>query len=157
MDTNIIEKKPGEYLIFKLMDEYFAFPAEKTLEIVQTKRITFLPKMAPFFCGVLNLRGELIPSVDLRVMLGMESMEDTKDTVFILLNVTHEIENYSAAVRVDRVKTNKKIFENQFLPPPKAGSLISEKYLKGCFVFKDLVILILSPDTLLSTEELKLG
>lgn len=156
MKETFTDKKFLEFLIFKLMDEYFAFPAEKTLEIVQTKRITILPKMASFFCGVLNLRGELIPSVDLRLMLGMEHVEDTKDTVYVLLGVENEIENYSAAVRVDRVIAVERVFEDELVASPEAGSLVPKRFLDGCFLFDGSMILVLSPDSLLSITELKL-
>lgn len=152
-----IQKKKGEYLIFQLMDELFAFPTDKTIEIVRTERITFLPKMESFFCGVMNLRGELVPSVDLRLLLGMEWIQSTKETVFVLLEILSEEESYKTAVRVDKVIAVEKIPENLITEAPESGSLVNEKYLTESFIYKDSIVFILSADILFSPQEIGLS
>ncbi|MDY0360132.1 MAG: chemotaxis protein CheW [Desulforegulaceae bacterium] len=146
-----------EYLIFQLMDEKFAVLSEKTLEIVQSKRITKLPKMPDFFLGIMNLRGNLFPAVDLRLIFNMPYQEDTKETVFIVVSVNKDEPSYEAAFRVDKVCEVETISNLKIMPYPESGSLIPEKYLFGSFHYKDQVVLILSPDVLFSRQELGLA
>jgi len=150
------ETQSKEYLIFKLMDEKFAVLSEKVLEIVQSKRVTAFPKMADFFLGIINLRGNLFPAVDLRLIFKMPYLDDTKDTVFVVVSITGEEPVYETAFRVDKVCEVENIFNSDIMPYPESGSLIPEKYLLGSFNYKDQVVFILSPEGLFSREELGL-
>lgn len=143
-----------EYLIFQLMDEKFAVLSEKILEIVQSKRITKLPKMPDFFLGIMNLRGNLFPAVDLRSFFQMPYEGDTKETVFIVVSVNTEEPSYEVGFRVDKVCEVETI--SNIMPYPESGSLIPEKYLLGSFHYKEQVVLILSTDVLFSRKELGL-
>lgn len=145
-----------EYLIFELMDEKFAVLSSKAHEIVQTKRITKLPRMPGFFLGIMNLRGNLYPAADLRLMFKMPYQNDTKDTVFIVVSVNDEGAEYETALRVDMVCEVESIPESQIMAHPEAGSFVPEKYLAGSFLYKDQVVLILSADDLCSRNELHL-
>lgn len=146
----------GEYLVFSLMDELFAFPTLQTIELVKNGKITFLPKMENFFCGVMNLRGDLLPTIDLRLMLNMAYLEDTKDTMFIIAKYIDQSTSYNCALRVDFVDAVVKIDEDREMNPPESGSLIPKKYLKGYFVYRSQAVLILNIAHLISREELKL-
>jgi purine-binding chemotaxis protein CheW len=149
-------EKSKEYLIFQLLDEKFAVLSEKALEIVQTTRITKLPKMPSFFLGVMNLRGNLYPAVDLRLILKIPYLETTKDTVFIIVSVNDKDFEYNTALRADRVCDVETVKDLDLMPHPQSGSLVPEKFLSGSFLYNDEVVLILSTDVLCSRKELNL-
>lgn len=145
-----------EYLIFQLMDEKFAVPSGQILEIVQSRRITRLPKMPDFFLGIMNLRGNLFPAVDLRLIFKMPYLNDTKETVFIVVIINGEEPSYEVGFRVDKVCEVETILSEEIMPYPESGALIPEKYLVGSFRYKEQVVLILSTEALFSREELEL-
>ncbi|MGM0417666.1 MAG: chemotaxis protein CheW [Thermodesulfobacteriota bacterium] len=151
-----MENQLCEYLIFQLGDIYFAFSAEQSSEIIAAKKITPLPQMPEFFCGVMNLRGDLHPAADLRLKLDMDYLEDTKDTVFILVNVQTGTDVYEAAVRVDKVIDVDTIQENDFTDADPENLSALTEFLLGSFLYNDKAVYILNPDTLLSPQELGL-
>jgi|GEM_PF-5562828 purine-binding chemotaxis protein CheW len=151
-----MENEFWEYLVFQLGNIYFAFSAEQSSEIITAKRITPLPQMPGFFCGVMNLRGDLHPAADLRLKLNMDYLEDTKDTVFILVNVNTGKDVYEAAVRVDKVIDVAEIEKKDFIDAEVEKLPAASEFLLGSFLYKDKTIYILNPDNLLSPQELGL-
>jgi len=153
MEPSLFNEEAGKFLIFKLMGEYFAFRAEAVNEIVHSPVITPLPKSKVFVSGVINLRGELIPAVDLRSKIGMPFLKDTKDTVYIKIDIIDEENFYSVGVKVDKVVDVEDFDNISEIVVPESGLLIPQRYLSGAFSYNGDVVFVLNENILFSLEE----
>src|SRR6056297_2568242 len=93
VSTEIGEKLKGKYLTFMLEREEYGLEILKVHQIIQMQDVTRVPKTPDYVRGVLNLRGRVIPVIDLRIKFGMDSQEDTDKTCIIVVQI--EMDNHS--------------------------------------------------------------
>lgn len=140
----------GKYLSFFLGDEEYGLKILKVREIIGLMEITSVPQTPEFIKGVINLRGKVIPVIDLRLKFGMESAEYTEETCIIVVDISHAM----MGILVDTVSEVLDITEEQIEPSPSFGSKINTDFILGMGKIKDQVKILLEIDKVLSVEEL---
>ncbi len=150
-----VEKKEGgkdavgKYLTFVLFKEEYGLEILKVREIIGVMAITPVPQTPDFIKGVINLRGKVIPVVDLRLKFGMPETDYTKETCIIVVDV----EGLLMGIVVDTVSEVLDIAEANIEPPPTFGSKVRTDFILGMGKFKEKVKILLDIDKILSAEE----
>lgn len=151
------ERKTGavrECLLFRLGPELFSFPVSSVREIVDVRSITHVPESAPFMVGVINLRGRVVPVVDLRIKFGLPPGERTQDTRVLVAEAQFPGETAILGVLVDAVTAVEEIREEDMAPAPELGSGVREDFIEGVCGHKDGFVVFLRLDKVLAYEEL---
>ena len=99
-----MDQEIDSFISFKLGEEYFAISVSQVLNILQLVQITKVPTAPDYMKGVINLRGTVLPIIDIRMKFGMDPIQYQRDTVILVLNVIIENEKVDAGILVDSVK-----------------------------------------------------
>lgn len=142
--------KPGQYLTFQLMSEQYGVPIEAIREINRVGEITPVPRTPDFVKGVMNLRGKIIPVINLRVRFGMASLEYTRDTCIIVIDTDFG----QVGMIVDAVKEVADLNDNQIEPPPVLGNEKTLSFVRGMGKLDDKVIILVDVVSALSQEQM---
>lgn len=142
------------YLTFKLEDEVFALAVGQVREILDLSPITKIPRAAEFMRGVINVRGSVVPVVDLRRKLGIREVEATKDTRIVVMELNLEGENTILGAMADSVHEVLELAPEQIEDPPKIGSRWRAEFIKGIGKREEEFIIILDIDRIFSADEL---
>jgi len=144
----------GKYMTFKLADEEYGLEILKVRELIGLMDITRVPRTAKFIRGVINLRGKVIPVVDLRLKFGMEKTEPTDQTVIIVVQYTSANENLTMGVLVDEVVEVLDIQGEHIEPPSNFGTRSTDtEFLLGVGKAHKRVIFLLDIGKVLTSEE----
>ena len=150
-----MDHETGSYISFVLGDEYFAINVGQVLNILQLVQITKVPTAPDYMKGVINLRGTVLPIIDIRMKFGMAPIEYKRDTVILVLNVAIDGEVVNAGILVDAVKEVFEISAEEILPPPGIGSKYKSKFIDGIYKMNDdKFVMLLDIDKVFSTDEL---
>lgn len=144
----------SKYLTFLLDEEVYGLPIKKAREIIGMMAITHIPKTQGYIKGVINLRGKIIPIVDLRLRFGMAEKEYSERTCVIVLEVNSHESRRLVGIAVDTVSEVVNIQQKEIEPPPEYDAQIEGNFLTGLGKIKDRVILILDIEKILNREEL---
>jgi len=147
-------KDVRQYLTFKLGEEVFAMDVSHVREILEFNSVTKVPKTPDFMRGVINLRGSVVPVLDMRLKFGMSMTEKTVNTCIVVLEVSLEGEKIVIGALVDSVQEGFELDPEQIEPPPRIGIQIKTDFIKGMGKRNDHFIIILDIDKLFTTEEL---
>ena len=139
----------GRYLTFMLRDEFYGVPISKVREINQITEITPVPKTPTFVEGVVNLRGKILPVVNLRQKLGFEKVAYNRETCIIVI----EAQMGHVGVVVDAVREVVDLKEDQIEVPPHMGDQTEMRFLSALGKQEDRVIILLDVDLAFSGEE----
>lgn len=139
----------NKFLTFALGGEEFGLEILKVREIIALMEITRVPRMPGFIRGVINLRGKVIPVVDLRVKFGMPKVEDTVETCVIVVFLGEML----MGVLVDRVSEVLDIPEEDIEDTPEFGVSIDTGFIMGMGKPRDKVIMLLDIEMVLSEKE----
>ena len=142
--------KEGKYLTFVLCEEEYGLEILKVREIIGLLDVTPVPQTPAFVKGVINLRGKVIPVVDLRLKFGMPEAEYTKETCIIVVDVAALL----MGIIVDTVSEVIEIKEEEIEPAPSFGEKVDVKFILGMGKIKGKVKILLDIDRVLSSEEL---
>ncbi len=140
----------GKYLTFVLNHEEYGLEILRVREIIGLMDITPVPQVPHFIKGIINLRGKVIPVVDLRLKFGMPEAEYTKETCTIVV----DIENRLMGIVVDTVSEVLDIAAKDIEPTPSLGSTIKTDFILGMGKFKGKVKILLDIDKVLTLDEL---
>lgn len=121
--------EPDKYLIFTLGEEDFAFEISEVREVLEYRPITRVPHMPDFVLGGINLRGNVLPVIDLRLKLGMGPAERTVDTCIVITDVYLEGELTPVGALVDAIKEVVSIDPDQISQKPDMGTGIKSEYV----------------------------
>jgi purine-binding chemotaxis protein CheW len=146
----------GKYMGFKLGAENFGLEILKVQEIIGLMNITAVPRTPEFVRGVINLRGKVIPVIDLRRKFGMAVKEDTELTCIMVVQVTVNEMLVTMGVIVDQVSEVMDIKAEQVEPSPSFGNGEAERFLLGIGKFQNNVVLLLDADRILADGEMAL-
>lgn len=144
-----IADKSGKYLTFKLANEEYGVEILKVREINGIMHITAVPQMPAYMKGVINLRGKVIPVVDLRLKFGLEEIEYTEQTCIIVVDVGKEI-----GIIVDTVSEVLNVSGENIEPPPAMGGSVDTSFILGMGKVNDTVKILLDVDRVLTTDEI---
>ena len=142
------------YLTFKLADEVFSIDVSQVREVLDLTSITKVPKAPEFMRGVINVRGNVVPVVDMRVKFGMSRVEGTVNTRIIVMDLTLDEENVVLGAIADSVHEVLELDPGQIEPPPKIGNRWRTEFIKGIGKRDDEFIMMLDVDRVFSSEEL---
>jgi len=145
-----------QYLTFKLSDEVFALDITKVREVLDFTAITKVPRTPDFMRGVINLRGSVVPVVDLRLKFGMSRTEKTVNTCIIIVEVNVDSETTILGALADSVQEVMDLGPDHIEPAPKIGMLLNTEFIKGMGKRDSNFIIILDFDKVFSAEDLAL-
>ena len=143
-----------QYLTFKLEDEIFALDISKVREVLDFTTVTKVPRTPEFMRGVINLRGNVVPVVDMRLKFGMSKTEKTVNTCIIIVEVSVEGEATVLGALADSVQEVIDLEPEQIEPAPKIGTRLRTEFIKGMGKRDDHFIIILDIDKVFSADEL---
>ncbi|MDR1037776.1 MAG: chemotaxis protein CheW [Deltaproteobacteria bacterium] len=144
----------GKYLTFQLAGEGYGIGILKVREIIGMLPVTPVPQTPLFLKGVINLRGQVIPVVDLRLKFGLPEEEYTERTSIIVVEVKGMTANIPIGIVVDTVSEVINIQAHEIEPAPAFGSTIDMNFILGMAKTGDGVKILLNIDLVLSAEEL---
>lgn len=144
-----IGDEESKYLTFKLADEEYGVEILKVREINGLMDITAVPRMPVYMKGVINLRGKVIPVVDLRLKFSLEEIEYTEETCIIVVDVGKEI-----GIIVDTVSEVLDIAGDNIEPPPSMGASVDSSFILGMGKVGNAVKILLDIDKVLTTGEI---
>jgi purine-binding chemotaxis protein CheW len=147
------EQRAGKYLTFQLGNEEFAIQVLCVREIMGVQEITAVPQTPGYVKGVINLRGKVIPVVDLRLKFGLPEMEYTQRTCIIVVQIQGEADKLLIGVIVDAVSEVLTLQGSEIEDTPDFGSGVATPYLLGMAKIKGKVKILLDIDRLLSAQE----
>ena len=143
-----------QYLTFKLGDEVFALDISKVREVLDFTTVTMVPRMPEFMRGVINLRGSVVPVVDLRLKFGMTKTENGVNTCVIITEVTVDGDTTVLGALADSVQEVLDLEPANIAPAPKIGTKLRTDFIKGMGKRDDRFIIILDVDRVFSVDEL---
>lgn len=144
----------AQYLTFRLTEELYALDVSKVREVLEVIPITTVPKTPAHMKGVINVRGSVVPVIDMRLRLGMAAAANTVDTCIIVTEVCLEGVSLVMGVLADAVSEVIDLESSQIEPPPRFGTQIKEELIKGIGKKNDTFIIILDIDRILAYDEL---
>ena len=143
-----------QYLTFKRADEIFAFDVAKVREILELTSITKVPQTPDFMRGVINLRGSVVPVIDLRLNFGMACTEQTVNTCIIVVEVNLGGETVVLGVLADSVQEVVEMEPGLIEPPPQLGTKLNTEFIKGMGKVENNFVMILDIDKVFSSNDL---
>ena len=145
-----------QYLTYKLGDEIFALDIGKVREVLDFTSATKVPRTPDFMRGVINLRGSVVPVVDLRLKFGMSATEKTVNTCVIITEVTVDNDTTVLGALADSVQEVIDLAPADISPAPKIGTRLRTEFIRGMGKRDDRFIIILDIDKVFSSDELAL-
>lgn len=149
-----IESLAGKFLTFELADEAYGLEILKVQEIIGIMKVTRVPKLPDYIKGVINLRGKVIPVVDLRLKFNMDSQEETEKTCIIVVQIQRGEAKVITGLMVDEVSEVMDISTEQIEEAPSFGASVSTDFLLGIGKVNDKVIMLMDVDEVLSADEI---
>jgi len=155
LQTIVGTKLAGKYLTFRLADEEYGLEILKVQEIIQMQTITRVPRTPAYVRGVINLRGKVIPVVDLRLKFGLNSIEDTDRTCIIVVQIRQADVVVIMGIIIDEVREVLDISGDNIEDAPDFGAQIDTEFIMGMGKIGQSVKILLDIDKVLSAAELK--
>ena len=146
-------EKEGKYLTFALGAEEYGLEILKVREIMGYMEITTVPQTPAYVKGVINLRGQVIPVVDLRAKFGMETIEVTVETCIVVVEISQDNCNFSTGVVVDHVEEVLDIAGEDIEEAPQFGSDVNTDFILGMGKIGDSVKILLDIDMVLASTD----
>jgi len=142
----------GRYLTFTLEDNIYGLPIRFVTEIIGVQIATKVPETPDYVKGIINLRGRIIPLIDVRLKFGKEEIPYDERTCIVVIDVN----NVAVGLIVDKVDDVLTLEEGQIALPPTGGSVgFENRYIEGIGKMNDTVLLLLDAEKLLRTEEME--
>jgi purine-binding chemotaxis protein CheW len=149
-----MEAKEGKYLTFTLAEEEYGIGILKIKEIIGMMPITTVPQTPNFVKGVINLRGKVIPVIDLRIRFGMESVDYTERTCIIVVEIDEISGTVQIGIVVDAVSEVLNITGKDIEDTPTFGSKLDTTYILGMAKMEGGVKILLDIDRVVNSNEI---
>ena len=143
-----------QYLTFKLADEIFALDVAKVREILEFTTITKVPQTPEFMRGVINLRGSVVPVIDMRLKFGMSATNQTINTCIIVVEAILDEDTTILGALADSVQEVVELEPEQIEPAPTIGTRLNTEFIKGMGKHNEQFVMIMDIDRLFSTQEM---
>ena len=153
-ETTGLVELAGKYLTFALGGEVYGLEILKVQEIIGIMDVTRVPKTPEYVRGVINLRGQVIPVVDLRLKFGIEGIDDTEKTCIIVVQVARIDGTVTMGTLVDEVSEVMDIEGEQIEAAPSFGASVDTEFILGMGKIGDKVVMLLDVDKVLSQGEI---
>ena len=145
----------SQYLTFTLDKEQFAVEITKVREVLEFSTVTKVPRTPDFMRGVINLRGSVVPVIDLRLKLGLSRTEATIDTCVIIIEVETAEERLVLGALADSVQEVIELDPKFIQPPPRMGTRVNIGFIRGIAKRDEQFIMLLDINRVLTDEELR--
>jgi purine-binding chemotaxis protein CheW len=140
-----------QFVSFLLSDEEYAVDIMRVQEIIRISNITRVPQMPEFVEGVINLRGKVIPIIDLKCKFGLERRDQDRKSRIVVV----DLDDKTTGLIVDSVSQVLNIEEDHIDPPPAMGTSVNTKYIMGMGKVDDRLLILLDIDKVLDTDEVE--
>src|SRR5512135_1809502 len=144
------ETMTTQYLTFRLADEVYALDIDKVREVLDFTTVTKVPRTPDFMRGVINLRGSVVPVVDLRLKFGLTMTEKTVNTCVIITEVTVDNDTTILGALADSVQEVIELDAASISAPPRIGTKLRTEFIKGMGKRDDRFIIMLDIDRVFS-------
>jgi len=152
--VKLMADKEGKYLTFSLADEEYGIGILKIREIIGMMPITSVPQTPEFVKGVINLRGKVIPILDLRLRFNMEAIDYTDRTCIIVVEIESQAGTVQIGAVVDSVSEVLNVGSNDIEETPSFGTKLNTEYILGMAKMEGGVKILLDIDKVLNDEEI---
>jgi purine-binding chemotaxis protein CheW len=152
--VKVMAEREGKYLTFNLAEEAYGIGILKIKEIIGMLPVTSVPQTPDFVKGVINLRGKVIPVVDLRLRFGMEEIEYTERTCIIVVEIDGQAGTIMMGIVVDSVSEVLNIKGEDIEEPPAFGARLDTNYILGMAKMEGGVKILLDIDRVLNAQEI---
>jgi purine-binding chemotaxis protein CheW len=150
--SSITETK--QYLTFQLGEEVFGLDVSHVREILEFTSVTKVPRTPEYMRGVINLRGSVVPVVDMRLKFGLSLTEKTVNTCVVVMEVFFEDEKVIMGALVDSVQEVFELEPEHIEPAPRIGTHLRTEFIKGMGKREDQFVILLDIDKIFSSEDL---
>jgi purine-binding chemotaxis protein CheW len=147
-------EKEGKYLTFALANEEYGLEILKVREIIGYIEVTAVPQTPSYIKGVVNLRGQVIPVIDLRSKFGMATAQVTDETCIIVVEITQSGRKFNTGIVVDRVQEVLDIAGQDIEDAPQFGSSVKTDFILGMGKIGDRVKILLDIDKVLGGSDI---
>ena len=145
---------PAQFLTFTLGEEVFAMDIRTVREIIQYGPMTTVPLMPGFVRGVINLRGAVVPVIDLQARFGRPPAKVGKKTCIVIFDALRDGERVELGLMVDAVSEVIEIAPGQIEPPPNFGTAVRRDFIRGMGKVANRFVIILEPDRAFDVNEM---
>ena len=154
VDSTRLPDEDKQYLTFTLGREVFAIVIDQVKEIIEYSAVTQVPLMPPFVHGVINLRGSVLPVIDLSIRFGRAATQVGKRTCVVVLNLEFGGEAHALGMLVDAVNAVLEIPAAQIEPAPSFGTPLRAEFIAGMGKINGQFVILLDVGHVLSLEEM---
>ena len=145
-----------QYVTFSLGEELFGVEVKRAREILSLTPVTKVPQTPDYLLGVINLRGQVVPVVDMRLKLGLPAGAETEDTCIIVVEVQVDGEAIIVGALADAVREVMEIRSDQIETPPRLGTRLNTEFINGMGKVDEQFMILLNIDRIFNSEELML-
>jgi purine-binding chemotaxis protein CheW len=145
-----------QYLTFTVSGELFGIAIASIKEIIEYRAPTDVPMMPGYMRGIINLRGRVVPVIDLSVRFGRARTEETRRTCIVILEIEQQGEQHDIGIAVDTVSAVLEIADADIEPAPSFGARLRTDFIKGMGKLGEKFVILLDIGKVLSVEELSL-
>ncbi|MGC9520102.1 MAG: chemotaxis protein CheW [Desulfuromonadaceae bacterium] len=153
-DSNLKSDTTHQYLTFVLNGEVFGIATDRVLEVLDYTDITPVPQSPEFMCGVINLRGSIVPVVDMHRKFGLPPSERTVNSCIIIVSATVDGEHTSIGAVADSVREVLDLESGAIEDTPRMGTRLNTEFIRGVGKHNEEFILLLNIDTIFSAQQL---
>jgi purine-binding chemotaxis protein CheW len=144
-----------QYLSFSLGDEEYGIDIHRVREIKGWEEVRPLPDTPDYVNGVLDLRGAIVPIIDLRIRFDLQNVEYSSTTVFVVVTVQSDSKSFMRGIVVDSVSDVLDVNEDGIKPAPKLEHAVSNRYISGVVTIGERMVVLLDLDRLFGSDELE--
>jgi len=149
------QTEAAQFLTFGLGDDVFAIDVIKAREVLDFSGVTRVPQTPEYMLGVINLRGSVVPVIDMRLKFGMAEREKTRDSCIIVVEVYVDDEPVTVGALADSVQEVMDMQAGQIEPPPRIGTKLNTEFIRGMGNLGEKFVIILDIDRVFSADELE--
>lgn len=158
MTENVLADKDAlqvqQLLTFLLDNEVYGADISQIQEVLEYRKVTKVPRTPEFMLGVINLRGQVVPVIDLRRLFEMTVIENTVNTCIVIVDVTLDGESIAIGILADAVKEVIELTQVDICAPPRLGHRIDTRFISGVGKHEDEFVIILDLGRVISDDDL---
>jgi purine-binding chemotaxis protein CheW len=144
-----------QFLTFRVDEEIYAINVAYVREVLEFTSVTRVPRMPAFMRGIINLRGSVVPVIDLRIKFGLSKTEKTIDTSVVVTEMKVDNDFVVMGLLTDSVEEVIDLLPSNIEPPPRIGTKIESDFIQGMGKINDDFIIVLNIDRVLDAHELE--